>query len=209
MSRKGQKGNPKSWSVQGSRLPNQGQAAKTDKSGCNEAERPRDCCSEASCKTQAVKSGSGEFRRCVWAMRIIGTAVRIPVKKLTDQRGVYHGSTPLCFDGSIAFLCPPLQGGFPAAVLVFLARTAEGKDRCFCCHSSPLWRKITVNRCHCSSNRGSIFLGVRHRYCPCEGAFPDQDRVRAPMPEWGSMDLHVLHRRTILSNSYDACERRA
>ena len=38
--------------------------------------------------------------------------------------------------------------------------------------------------------RGSIFLGVRHRYYPYKGAFPDQDRVRALKSEWGSMDLH-------------------
>jgi hypothetical protein len=35
--------------------------AKTGKGGCNEAERPRDCCSEASCKTQEVKKGAASL----------------------------------------------------------------------------------------------------------------------------------------------------
>ena len=30
-----------------------------------------------------------------------------------------------------------------------------------------------------------------------KGAFPDQDRARTLKPEWGPMDLHVLHRRSI------------
>jgi hypothetical protein len=42
--------------------------AKTSKSGGNEAEGPRDCCSEASRKNQEVKNGSHELRRRVWTI---------------------------------------------------------------------------------------------------------------------------------------------
>ena len=46
--------------------------------------------------------------------------------------------------------------------------------------------------------RGSIFLGVPHRYRPCKDAFLDQDRARKLKPEWEPTDCTV-HRRIVLT----------
>ena len=78
------------------------------------------------------------------------------------------------FDGSIRFFHRSLQGGFPAAVFVFLARTAGARivvsDFSLClaicrslcaesrCHPLALWRKVAVNRCHGSGDAEDQFF---------------------------------------------------
>ena len=74
-----------------------------------------------------------------------------------------------------------------------------------------LWlgSEVAVNRWHDSRNSEDQFISEFGMDMVLKGAFPDQDRARTLKPEWGPMDLHVLHRRSILSSFHDATHKAA
>jgi hypothetical protein len=69
------------------------------------------------------------------------------------------------------------------------------------CPAAILWlgSEVAVNRWHGSRNSEDQFISEFGMDMVLKGAFPDEDRARTLKPEWGPMDLHVLHVR--LKNS--------
>ena len=65
----------------------------------------------------------------------------------------------------------------------------------FCRYPSALRPKIIRKSLSLlQRGRGSIFVGVPHRYFPCKDAFLDQDRARKLKPEWEPTDCTVRRR---------------